>query len=65
MKGLYNKNKDSIMNWRENNKEEYMKYQRTYQRELYHKNKDENNRNRMKRYNWAKISLIFRNILLD
>lgn len=65
MKGLYNKNKESIMNWRENNKEEYMKYQRIYQRELYHKNKEENNRNRIKRYNWAKISLIFRNILLD
>jgi hypothetical protein len=53
------------MSWRENHKEEYLEYQRTYQRQLYNKNKDLNNRNRTKRYNWAKISLIFRNILLD
>lgn len=65
MKGLYEKNKECIMNWRDNNKESYMEYQRNYQRERHHLHKEENNRNRTKRYNWTKISTIFRNILLD
>lgn len=65
MKGKYTENKKAIMAWRSNNKEKYKEYQKEYQRELYHKNKEQNNQARLKRYYWNKIATVFRNILID
>lgn len=60
MKGLYQNNIKSIMNWRENNLDKYREQQLNY----HHKNKDHLNQKRKKRYEWSKISKIFRDILI-
>ena len=61
MKGKYIENKTSIMKWRLNNNDKYKEAQLNY----YYNNKDKCNRSRMKRYEWTKISRIFREILID
>ena len=61
MKGKYEENKESIMKWRNNNKHKYNEAQLKYN----HNNKEKCNEARLKRYYWAKISKIFRNILIE
>jgi hypothetical protein len=57
--------KKSTQKWRENNKDKYNEYMRVQMLKYRERNNERDNKNRMKRYYWNKVSKEFLNILIS
>jgi hypothetical protein len=61
----YQKNKEVIFKWRENNKEEYNNYQKDFMKKAYEKNPDEKRKKNLNYYYYKKECKRLNNILLN